>query len=135
VTAPEASSELPRALSLFFARWPQVRLVLLFGSRATGKNAVDSDLDLAIDAPKDDLDPIAGALSAELGLEVDVIPVADVTIPLLEALVRDGVVVHEGKRGAAASWRTKALIDLETDRPWYARTRDAWLRRVADKGL
>jgi predicted nucleotidyltransferase len=122
-------------LAALFARWPRVRLALLFGSRATTKNTASSDLDLAVDAPTEDLDRIGGVLASELGVEVDVVSLADVTIPLLEALVRDGIVVHEGKRGAGASWRTRALIDLETDRPWYARTRDAWLRRVATRGL
>jgi hypothetical protein len=43
--------------------------------------------------------------------------------------------VHERRRGTAATWRAHALADLETDAPWFARMRDAWLARVAARGL
>jgi hypothetical protein len=59
----------------------------------------------------------------------------DAGIPLLQRLLRDGIVVHEGTRGAGATWRSRTLTLLETDRPWYARMRDAWLARVREKGL
>jgi len=35
---------------------------------------------------------------------------------LLCCIVRDGIVVAEHERGAAARWRTRALLTLETDR-------------------
>ena len=51
----------------------------------------------------------------------------DVTIPLLGELVRDAIVVHEGRPHAHARWRSHALSALETDGPWYRRMRDAFL--------
>jgi hypothetical protein len=45
------------------------------------------------------------------------------------------VVLCEGAAGAAAAWRSRTLSDLEIDRPWYARMREAWLRRVAERGI
>ena len=57
------------------------------------------------------------------------------SIPLLTELIRDGVVVHEGVRGAGATWRTSALLALETDGPWYRRMRDQWLSKVARSGF
>ncbi len=46
---------------------------------------------------------------------------------------RDAVVVAEHARGAAARWRAHALIDLENDRLWYERMRDAYLARLAER--
>ena len=78
---------------------------------------------------------IAAQLSAALGVEVDLVVLGDAGVPLLDEIVRDGVVAYEATPYAAARWRTRALIDLETDRPWYARMRDAWLASVAAQGL
>ena len=114
---------------------PGVRLALLFGSRARGTARDDSDVDIALDAPGDDRLATAAALSATLGLRIDVVDLRNATIPLLEDLLRDAIVVHEGSPGAGALWRSRTLAQLETDRPWYARMRDAWLARVAEEGL
>jgi hypothetical protein len=78
-------------------------------------------------------------LGAELGevlhRQVDVVDLAEASIPLLEHLMRDGIVVHEGFRGAGGLWRSQTLTTLETDRPWYERMSEAWLARVAREGL
>jgi hypothetical protein len=68
-------------------------------------------------------------------LEVDVVDLEHAGVPLLARIVREGVLVHELRPGAAATWRGQALADLETDAPWFARMRDAWLARVAARGL
>ena len=117
------------------AKVPGVRLALLFGSRARGTERDDSDVDVAIDAPGVDRLTASATLSAALQLRVDVVDLREATIPLLEELLRDGVVAYEASPGAAASWRSRILAQLETDRPWYARMRDAWLARVAEEGL
>jgi predicted nucleotidyltransferase len=108
-----------------------LHLVLLFGSHARQSSTPRSDIDLAVLAPGVDILQLSAELSSATGQEIDVVMLDRVTIPLLEELVRDAVVVHEGIRGMAASWRSRALAMLETDRPWYARMRDAWLKRVA----
>jgi hypothetical protein len=75
-------------------------------------------------------------LSAKLGREVDIASLdSAVSIPLLEEVLRDGIVLHEREEGDAALFRSRALATLETDRPWFARMRDAWLRRVAERGI
>jgi uncharacterized protein len=112
-----------------------VRVAVLFGSSARGTARLDSDVDLAVDAPTMDLLTLGAELGAALDREVDVVELADASIPLLEHVVRDGIVVHEGHRGAGALWRSRTLATLETDRPWYHRMRDAWLARVAREGL
>lgn len=112
-----------------------VRLALLFGSWARGNARPDSDIDLAVLGPEVDRLGLAAELTNAFGLDVQVVALdRDLGVPMLEELVRDAIVVCEGAPGAAASWRTRALVDLETDRPWYARMRDAWLRHVAEAG-
>lgn len=112
-----------------------VRVAVLFGSEARGTAEPGSDVDIAVDVSGTDLLDLAATLSLALDREVDVVDLDDATIPLLERLIREGVVVHEGFRGAGALWRSRTLAMLETDRPWYARMRDAWLARVREKGL
>jgi hypothetical protein len=85
-------------------------------------------------APGVDVLTLAAALSRVTGHEVDVVAVDEAGVPLLARIVREGVGVHEARPGALATWRAQALADLETDRPWFARMRDAWLARVAARG-
>jgi len=108
-----------------------VRLALVFGSIARGTARDDSDVDLAIDAPGVDRLALARDLSLAVGREVDVVDLASAGYPLLAAIVRDGVVVAAHAAGAEARWRTRALLALETDRPWFERMRDAYLARLA----
>ena len=112
-----------------------VHLAILFGSEARGTAAASSDVDLAVLGR--DLEPLAlgAALGRALGREVHVVSLVDPGVVLLEELVRDGIVVRVGAPGAGALWRSRALAQLETDRPWYARMRDAWLARVAREGI
>lgn len=112
----------------------EVRLALVFGSRARGDARPDSDLDVAVLAPGMDLLALAATLRDATGLEVDVVSLSDVTIPLLQELVRDSVVVHEGAPGEGATWRHAAMLALATDLPWYRRMRDAFVARLASSG-
>jgi uncharacterized protein len=112
-----------------------VRLALVFGSRARGTATPVSDVDVAVRAPGVDLLELAADLSRVTGHEVDVLPIDDAGIPLLARIVREGVDVHEATQGALATWRAQTLADLGTDLPWFARMRDAWLARVASRGV
>jgi predicted nucleotidyltransferase len=115
---------------------PDVRLALLFGSVARGTDGADSDVDLAVQVPEDyDLAALSSRLSLALGREVEVISLRDPGVPMIEELLRDAVVVHEGEYGAAAQWRSHAWLDREIDLPWYERMRDAWLKHVAEGGM
>jgi uncharacterized protein len=124
-----------RALQSALSGRSDVIVALLFGSWARGVARGDSDVDVAIVAPGVDWLTIKAELTAKLGREVDVAPLETAGILLLEEVLRDGIVVHEAYPGAAAIFRSRALATLETDRPWFARMRDAWLRRVAEKGI
>lgn len=109
-----------------------VRLALLFGSRARGRAREGSDADVAVLGKDLDVLELAADLSAAAKVEVDVVSLdKDLGYPLLNALLRDSIVLHEGERGAAATWRTRAILQTETDRPGYERMRDAYLKKLA----
>jgi predicted nucleotidyltransferase len=112
----------------------EVRLALLFGSRARGRGDEGADIDLAVEARGVDLLELASELSLAAGCEVDVVDLEQAGYPLLKAVLRDGVPVHEGAPGALAIWRSHTIAQLETDRPWFERMRDAYLRRRAEAG-
>jgi len=112
-----------------------VWLALVFGSRAKGTATPLSDVDVAVRAPGTDLLGLAADLSRATSLEVDIVSLEDAGVPLLARIVREAVIVHEARPGTAATWRAQALADLETDAPWFARMREAWLARVAARGL
>ena len=109
-----------------------VRLALLFGSRTRGQARPDSDADVAVLGRDLNLLALATDLSDAAEVEVDVVSLSDPGYPLLNALLRDGILLHEGEPGAAAAWRSRAWLQAETDRPWFERMRDAYLRRLAE---
>ena len=133
--APATASELIQPFQAVLHARGDVALALLFGSRARGDASETSDVDVALLAPSADLLEIGARLSQASGLDVDVISLADPGVPLLDELLRDALVVYEGRPGAYATWRSHVLADLALDRPWYERMRDAWLARVAERGV
>ncbi len=108
-----------------------MELAVLFGSQARGRARPDSDLDVAVQGKGLDLLALAYELSLATRKEVDVVDLARVGYPLLNAIARDAVFVHQGRPGAAGRWLSHTLAQLETDRPWYERMRDAYLRKLA----
>jgi len=94
-----------------------------------------SDVDVAVNAAGADLLDLTARLSKATGMEVDVVDLAHAGVPLLARIVREGILVHEARPGTAATWRAHALADLETDLPWFARMREAWLAHVAAHGV
>jgi predicted nucleotidyltransferase len=112
--------------------YPGLRLALLFGSQARGRARPDSDVDVAVEGEDLDLLTLAADLSLAAEAEVDVVDLSQSGYPLLSALLRDSLVLYEGEPYAAACWRTRAILQTETDRPWFERMRDAYLRRLAE---
>lgn len=120
-----------RALAAF----PGIDLALLFGSFARDEQRSGSDIDVAVSGASVDPLELAAAIARSTGRDAQVIRLHEASIPLLESIIADGIVLLEGHAGAAASWRARVLADLELDGPWYARQRDAWLKRVQELGL
>lgn len=119
------------ALRLALAGRQDVRLAILFGSTARGTDRPSSDVDVAVLGRDLDTLALARDLSRAIGREAQVVDLDAVGYPMLQAIVRDGVVVAEHERGCAARWRSRALVDLENDRPWFERMRDAYIGRLA----
>jgi predicted nucleotidyltransferase len=111
-----------------------LELAIVFGSTARGQERAGSDLDVAV-LGRIDAGELAGRLALATGREVDVVDLSSAPIPLLDAILRQGIGVFERERGVEARFRAHALATLETDRPFYERMQDAWLRRVAARGI
>jgi predicted nucleotidyltransferase len=112
----------------------EITLALLFGSFARDRARPDSDVDVAVLGRDLDLLALAADLSDAVKRQVDLVDLAQVGYPLTQALLRDGIVLHQGAPGAGAEWRTRAILDIETDRPWFERMRDAYLKHLAARG-
>lgn len=128
---PELLASLRRALS----SRAELRLAVLFGSRARGDARADSDLDVAILGDGIDTLRLASDLSRELGYEVDVVSLAEPSIALVRAVLRDGVPVWQSPAGTWGRFIAESLCDLETDLPLFRRMQDGFVRRVAAEGL
>jgi len=126
-------SDLVAALGAVLRERPEVELALLFGSRARGRASSGSDVDVAVEGDGLDRLALARDLSAAVGLEVDVVDLQRASYPLLKALLRDSLVLHQGRPHAEARFRTRAILQTETDRPWFERMREGYLRHLADQ--
>ena len=124
---------LETALREILGNRPEVRLVLLFGSRSQGRATEESDVDLAVEGDHPDTFRLARELSLSLGKEVDVVDLARAGYPLVKTVLRDGEVVYQNRPGTAAQWRSRTIAQLETDRPWFERMRNAYLKRLAEE--
>lgn len=86
----EAQSQRLRAL---LEEHSELSFALLFGSMATGEAGPASDIDIAVVGREVATDALAAEVSLALGRETDVVRVERATIPLLEQLLRDGVLI------------------------------------------
>jgi len=108
MNAPALREKDLAALRATFRRFPWVREVRVFGSRATGHARRASDLDLAISAPDataGEWQELAEALdTAPLIYELDLVrPEQTANARLKEKIVREGVPIYpEVMRGTAA---------------------------------
>ncbi len=130
--APQASQriELTELLHRALEDRRDVQLALLFGSRARGCTRSESDVDVAVEAPGVDLWTLAADLSQAVGLEVDVVDLREAGYPLLK--LRDGLLIHQGRKGALGDWRSQAIARTKLDRPWFERMRNGFLRKLAE---
>jgi predicted nucleotidyltransferase len=132
-STPPPDNALIAALRETLREHPEVRLALLFGSRARGKAGLGSDVDVAVEGRGLDTLTLAADLSRAAGMEVDVVALEEAGYPLLKAVLRDGVLLHQGAPNAYGSWMSRTVEFLETFRPVWERTRDGFLRRLAEQ--
>lgn len=93
-TKAQPSGNLESQLREVFAHFPEVVLVVLFGSMASGQQRADSDLDVAMltDSPITIEQKIAiiSSLAECIGRPIDLIDLREVTEPLLGQIVKHG---------------------------------------------
>ena len=128
------ASSLIDVLHDFFAQREGVDLAILFGSRAKGQSSPGSDVDLAVRGHKVDRLALAADLETTIERSVDIADIDGAGYPLLKALVRDGVLVHEGSSGSYGRFLSHAVSQLDLDRDGYERMRDGYLHRLAARG-
>ena len=100
-------------LGPLLARVPSLVAVYAFGSRASGLARPDSDLDLALLAPRP-LDPLARfdaqqALAAALGTDIDLVDLASASTVMRAEVLRTGRVLHDADPTARAFWEVHAM--------------------------
>lgn len=91
---PQSPQNIDVQLKEVFAQFPEIILVLVFGSVALNRQRADSDLDIAV-AAKHALTAhekiaLIGALAASTGRPIDLIDLNVVSEPLLGQIVRYG---------------------------------------------
>lgn len=94
---------------------PEVSAVYLFGSRAAGEARPDSDLDLAVLAPRG-LDPVARwnlqeEIAGELGVSVDLVDLRRASAVMRAQIVSSAEVLFEGDASERAEFEAIALSD------------------------
>lgn len=103
-------------------------LVVLFGSQATGRTHVQSDVDIAV-LSKEDVNRARLALELSELLKRDDVEVVDLrsaSPTLMRAVVENGKVLYESRPDAFFGWKLYAIkIWMET----------AWLRALRNKQL
>lgn len=86
-------------LAEFIAAVPEVRRVMLFGSRARGDAEERSDIDIAIDAPnitrKQWLEILHAAEDAETLLQIQIVDLSDAGGAFRASIESEGIVLYE----------------------------------------
>lgn len=123
------------ALRQVLAQSPEIRLAILFGSQANGATHSESDVDIAYLGRCRDRMQLTTKLLEACGQDIDLVSLHSAGVPLLEEVVHNGVLIYESGPNVFSAWRSHALAELELDRSWYNRMRDAWLKAIAEKGV
>ena len=128
------TSAIDSAVIEVLSRYPQIRLAILFGSAATGKDTAESDLDLAVltDKPMDsDLKiRIIGDLASRFGRPIDLIDLRTVGEPLLGEVLKGRRIL--GDDTTYANLITRHLLDAADFLPYrnriLAERRARWIK-------
>ncbi len=118
------------------AKHPELRLVIIFGSLASGKARPDSDLDIAVSAARpltaDEKLHLTGDLAEATGRPVDVVDLRTVGEPLLGQILSGGHRIA-GSDEEYAALVTRHLIDSADFLPYLnrilAEQRKTWIGR------
>ena len=120
-------------LGSILARAP-LRLAVLFGSAATGRQRPDSDLDVAIlpithGAEIDDLS-LQSALTLGAGREVDLLRIDHASTLLKWQIAKSAVCLLEAAPGEFARFRARAAAEYADFAPTFERHAEHFRRRL-----
>lgn len=105
---------------------PGLRLVILYGSAATGKMRADSDVDIALlfDRPLDAEQKmmLISRLESVLHREVDLIDLFALSGTILKQILRKGRVLIQKKSGALAELTRRMIYNQADMMPYVSRT-------------
>ena len=128
----QAPQRIDTQLKAVFAHFPEIAIVLLFGSVAAGRQRVDSDLDIAVAAGKalmvDEKMALIEALAECSGRPVDLVDLHTVSEPLLGQILRYGRRVL-GSDTSYGQWISRHVFEQADFMPY--RTRLLAQRRMA----
>ncbi len=118
---PTVSQRLLGALSA----WPELELVMLYGSIARGSARQDSDIDVAVLAPSS-LSPdarlaMAAALSRALGRPADVLDLSTAHGTILAEVLSHGLRLHMTSRAAYEGLLRRLVYEEADFMPLYRR--------------
>lgn len=122
------------ALHAMLGQLPGLRLAILFGSLATGRETAASDLDIAVDlghplSPAEKRQLIE-ALALGSGRPVDLVDLRTAGGPVLSQILRHGRLLH-GSRADYATLLVRQLVDSADFGPYRSRIleqrRRAWI--------
>lgn len=111
-----------------------LKLVVLFGSQATGRLHPKSDIDVAI-LPRDA--SVLSRATEEIGdvFGQNDVEVADLSVPspyLWHAVAQEGVLLYESKKGLFSEWKLRAM-NLWYDSAWLRTKQTRYLKAWAQK--
>jgi predicted nucleotidyltransferase len=124
-------SELAQQTGRLVVRWPEVRLIVVFGSVATGKARPESDVDVGVLGGGfwDQLD-VGSEVGRLAGREAHVVDLAAASDWLRFQVARDGVLVHEREPGVWARFQAEAAVRYFDLAPIIARCAEGVRRRL-----
>ena len=114
---------------------PEVRLAVLFGSRARGRSGRLSDVDLLLDLEPDTDEPrrrVQSALFATVRGDLDIVHAADAKPLLRFEIARDGILILEREPGAWTDFKTQAMLDWWDWAPYARRINAAAVKRLRE---
>ncbi len=125
---------LTQAIQAAIDTQPGIRLAILFGSVATGRERAESDLDLAVDAGRlltaDEKLALIGELAVQTGRPVDLVDIHAIGEPLLGQILRHGKKLL-GSETCYAALICRHLFDQTDYLPYrnriLAERRRAWI--------
>ena len=136
-------SNLERRLVGAAALYPEITTLVLFGSRASGKERADSDLDVGILCREDDPNArrdLQSRLAAELADlspegRVDVVYMDEAPVLLRQRIMETGRVLISTDPAAWKALRVRTMREFGDQEPYRRLFREALRRRIEQGGF